>query len=91
LSRDCSADDNECGPPRSADKGVLWVTRSQVMSNLTDQLETKKKELNEFQVRFNIRVKGDVRSPTVPRWNTILCGAFVMLLTRRVLGACRRG
>lgn len=45
------------------------------MSHLTDQLETKKKELNDFQVKYNIRVKGDVRSPTAPRWNTILCGA----------------
>jgi hypothetical protein len=46
------------------------------MNNLTDQLETKKKELNDFQVKFNIRVKGDVRPPTAPRQNTTLCGAF---------------
>jgi hypothetical protein len=30
------------------------------MNNLTDQLETKKKDLNDFQIKYNIRVKGDV-------------------------------
>lgn len=34
----------------------------QVVGKLTEQMDLKKKELAEFQAKFNIRVKGDVMS-----------------------------
>ena len=46
-------------------ESVLFSQLGEVVNNLTKQLETKGKELNEFRERHNIRVRGeDEEKPT---------------------------